>query len=131
MWLDLTFGLRVYNLRLKFRNDKLTTEQIAEFETIRVRLAPPNRDLRPKGPTAAERREKGLLRRLELLKPRYGEHGSINVKQHDGVNGWTAPSRWITYLRTQRSRDAIPPSVIRAADEINIVWNPAPGYRGP
>lgn len=123
VWLSWTVGLWVSNLRVKFRSGKLSEKQIAEAESIGVRLQPPYRDPKPKPPPRAERIEADMLKRLSKLEPFYREHGHINVKQHDGVNEWAGAGRWISQLRCRYRRGCLPDTVIIAAEAMNLQWN--------
>lgn len=123
VWLSWRAGLWVSSLRLKFRSGKLSEKQIAEAESIGVRLQPPYRDPKPKSPTRAERRESEMLQRLSKLEPFFREHGHINVKQHDGVDEWPGAGRWIAQLRCRYRRGSLPATVVSAAEEMNLRWN--------
>lgn len=123
VWLSWRVGLWVSTLRLKFRSGKLSEKQIAEAESIGVRLQPPYREPRPKPPTRAERIEADMLSRLSKLEPFYREHGHINVKQHDGVNEWPGAGQWIAQLRCRYRRGSLPTTVVSAAEEMNLQWN--------
>lgn len=123
VWLSWTVGLWVSNLRLKFRSGKLSETQIAEAESIGVRLQPPYRDPKPKPPTRPERIESDMLKRLSKLEPYFREHGHINIKQHDGVSDWPNAGRWIAQLRCRYRRGSLPDAVVSAAGAMNLRWN--------
>lgn len=123
VWLSWRVGLWVSSLRLKFRAGKLSAGQIAEAESIGVRLQPPYRDPKPKPPSRAERTERDMLKRLSKLEPFYRENGHINVKQHDGVNDWPGAGRWISQLRCRYRRGSLPKAVVIAAESMNLKWN--------
>lgn len=128
-WLGWRAGLWVYSLRAKFRAGKLTDEQVAEAKAVGVRFEPPYRDTKPKPPTKAKRRESEMIQRLAQLDGFFAEHGHINVKQHDGVEGWPRAGAWITRLRTHYRQGSLSNTVVRAAEAMGIVWNPGPGRR--
>lgn len=116
---------------MKYRSNRLTTEQIAEAEAIGVRFEPPYRDPKPKPPTRDERRERNYLTRLSWLEDFYREHGHINVPQLQGTVDWPGAGQWIASLRGRYRRETLPQSVVEAAETMNIAWNPGPGIRSP
>ena len=128
-WLTWRVGLWVSQLRVKYRSDKLTDEQIAEAEAIGVKFAPPYQEPRPKPQTGAQRKEIEYLRRIDSLNNFYLEHGHINVRQVHGTNEWPGAGRWIARLRSQYRHGTLPQTVIDAAEKMNIAWNPGPGSR--
>lgn len=131
VWLKWSVGLWVSQLRVKYRSNRLTTEQIAEAEAIGVRFEPPYRDPKPKPPTRDERRERNYLTRLSWLEDFYREHGHINVPQLQGTVDWPGAGQWIASLRGRYRRETLPQSVVEAAETMNIAWNPGPGIRSP
>lgn len=129
VWLEWRIGLWVSQLRVKFRSNQLTDEQIATAKAIGVRFAPPYRDPKPKPPTRERYRETEYLRRLDRLQEFYRKHGHINVPQLQGIAEWPAAGRWITSLRSRYRRGQLPASVVEVAESMNIAWNPGPGTR--
>jgi hypothetical protein len=128
-WLTWRIGLWVSSLRSKYRNGKLSDDQVAAAEAIGVRFTRPYRDPKPKPPSRAERRESELLRRLGCLEDFFRETGHINVPQIDGISTWSGAGRWIARLRSQYREHRLPQSVVAEAERMNIVWNPGPGRR--
>lgn len=129
VWLEWRVGLWVSALRVKYRADKLTDEQIAAAEAIGVRFSPPYRDPKPKPPSRAEKREDELLRRLGWLEDYFLEHGHINVPQLRGTKTWPTGGRWIARLRSQYREGKLPRSVISRAERMKIIWDPGAGRR--
>lgn len=128
-WLTWRVGLWVSSLRLKYRKDKLTDEQIAAAVAIGVRFVQPYRDPKPKPPTRAERRESELLQTFTWLDDYFREKGHINVPQLRGTSTWPGAGRWIARLRLQHKNRKLPASVVAEAERRNIVWTPGPGRR--
>lgn len=129
VWLGWRVGLWVYNLRAKFRSGKLTERQIAEAKAIGVRFAPPYRSAQPKPPNRMQRREEDMIQKLSLLGAYFSEHGHINVKQHDGVEGWPRAGAWLTRFRGYYRQDLLTEIVVRTAEAMNVDWNPGQGRR--
>lgn len=111
----------------KHRSGKLTTEQINEARATGVRFSPPYHAPKPKPPTGAERREAEMLRKLSLLEDFYRSHGHINVGQLVGTKDWPGAGRCISRIRALNRRGKLPQSVVRAAEEMNLDWNPGTG----
>ena len=126
-WLGWRIGLWVSQLRVKYRTGTLTTEQISEARAIGVRFAPPYRALKPQPPAGAERREAEMLGKLSLLEDFYRSHGHINVGQLVGTEDWPGAGRWISRIRALNRQGKLPQSVVRAAEEMNLDWNPGMG----
>lgn len=129
VWLEWRIGLWVSQLRVNYRSNRLTIDQIAEAASIGIRFAPPYRDPKPKPPTRDERRERNYLMRLGWLEDFYREYGHINVPQLHGTVDWAGAGRWVTSLRGRYRRGALPHSAVEAAESMNITWNPGAGSR--
>lgn len=123
VWLNWRIGLWVRNLRLKHRSGNLRPEQIEQAKSIGVKFEPPYRDAKPKPAKGSERRDAALLHRLMQLKQYHEQHGHINVKQLDGVEGWPGAGRWIARFRTMYRNGTLSTNVIQAAEALNIKWN--------
>lgn len=128
-WLTWRIGLWVSSLRTKYRNGRLSDDQVAAAEAIGVRFIPPYRDPKSKLPSPAERRERELLQRLDWLEEYFRKIGHINVPQIGGISTWPGAGRWITRLRSQHREQRLPQSVVEKAERMNIDWNPGPGRR--
>lgn len=129
VWLDWKIGLWVSNLRKKYRDSKLTDQQVDALQIIGIRLSPPYQTPKPKPPSKTVRIELEMLRRLERLEEHYRKHKHINISQFNGVKHWAAAGRWIASLRCKYRSGALSPAVIRKAEELNIEWNPGRGNR--
>lgn len=68
-----------------------------------------------------------MLRKLSLLEDFYHSHGHINVGQLVGTEDWPGAGRWISRIRALYRQGKLPQSVVRAAEEMNLDWNPGMG----
>lgn len=123
-WLTWRVGLWVSALRKKYRDRRLSAEQIARATDLGIRFTKPYRDKKPKPPTRAEYRTNQLLSQLDRLEHFYSQHGHINVPQTSGTNGWLNAGKWITRLRYLHRHGRLPSLVVQRAEQMGITWNP-------
>lgn len=131
VWLTWNIGLWVGAVRKRYRDGKLTEQEIEALITIGLKLNPPYRISKreKQKQQARERRVQRMMVKLHRLDAYHQIHGHINVKQTEILHHFPNAGRWITYLRTLRRHGTLPSEIETYANRHNIDWDPNLGRK--